>query len=151
MSEAQELAAGFTAAERMLGEYFDPIVQRYLAMQVKLGLLTDKEAEQDFKFNSEESTPTLFCFSSAPWEETWAYGGYEDHCGDDIYITQDFIDNPEKFEREADEALVAREKAQKEARKKQLKAEVYRNEQALLRAKAKLEQEAINELERMDH
>lgn len=116
ITEAKKLLSQFDTLKEEMETALKPIVDSWLELQVTLGNLTAREAAEEFSYVEQDSTHMVY--NSLPWQETWNYGGYEDHSGDEIRIPFAFIEDQEPFFKDAGkEALKKLEEKKKQDKK----------------------------------
>lgn len=100
-TEAKDLANELTNAKRRASSFFYPRIQQWLKIQVRLDKINKKDADREFHFD--EITEHTIDFISEDWEETWSYGGHEQHFGHTIQIPFGFFDDATPYLKQADD------------------------------------------------
>lgn len=132
--EAKDLANELTNAKRRANTFFYTRIQQWLKIQVRLNNFSKTDASRDFEFD--EITDTTIDFTSEDWEETWSYGGHENHYGRTIQIPFDFFDDETPYLKKADDYESEIERLQK-VREKRIKKEHVKKLEAQLEAARK--------------
>lgn len=131
--KARDLAHAVEAANRQASAFFYPHVQQWLKIQFRLGRLNQKDADREFTFD--EITEDTIDFISEDWEETWAFGGREQHFGHAIRIPFAFFDDETPFLKEADDFEYKVEQSKKSSLERSRLATVKRLESELAEAR----------------
>lgn len=137
ITDPRTVVADFEQAKTKFEDFFTPYVKAWIEIEVSLGNLSKIEAQQEFVYEQTEAHGIRF--TSESWEETWQYGGYEHHSGNEILIPFEFFEDAQTFKDEA-EVKKAAIKRIEETREKARRAEALKNaENQLARAKAAFE------------
>lgn len=129
------LANGLLAAQRHFEEATRLSVREWAQLRVKHLDLLPSDASREFKFDDLTDDDKGMIFVSEDWEETWSYGGNEQHCGRTIVVPFAFFDDPQPFRDEAEKLVENRKLRQANIKEQNRKAEIARLEAQLAKAR----------------
>lgn len=135
---AFQYAHALQGALRTSAEFFEPHLNHWLDIQVKLDRIDEDQAERDFFFSRIDDKGITF--ESHDWEEDEGFARSRFRYGQETTIPLDFFENPAPYEQQASTHLEAIDTYHKANEQYQKQLRIANLQAALAKAKQELTQ-----------